>query len=106
MGTCGVPRNRAAIAMTWLTASFSGRTLLVGVVIKLIAVGLALAFGDSLLLAAIDTVADVLIVIAALTIGYYLYIDVKRVVLWRVRRRLRCPRARCFAVAPDLQHCH
>ena len=74
--------------MTWLTASFSGRTLLVGVVIKLIAVGLALAFADSLLLAAVDTIADLLIVVAALTIGYYLYVDMKRLVLWRVRRRL------------------
>ncbi len=35
-----------------------------------------------------DTIADVLIVIAALTIGYYLFVDLKRLVLWRVRRRL------------------
>src|SRR5688500_986111 len=80
--------SRTSIARTWLTASFSGRILLVGVVIKLLAVGLALVVADSLLLAAVDTTADVLIVVAALTLGYYLFVDMKRLVLWRVRRRL------------------
>ena len=82
------PTSRAAIARNWLTTSISGRTLLVGGTIKLIALALTFAFPDARPLAVADTIADVLIVAAALTIGYYLFVDVKRLVLWRVRRRL------------------
>ena len=82
------PTSSAAIARNWLTTSISGRTLLVGGVIKLVAFALTLAFPDARALAVADTVADVLIVAAALTIGYFLFVDLKRLVLWRVRRRL------------------
>ena len=80
--------SRAAIVRSWLTGTFSGITLLIGFAIKLIAFGLTVAFPDARLLLVADTIADVLIVIASLTIGYYLFVDLKRLVLWRVRRRL------------------
>ena len=56
--------------------------------IKLDRVRADVAFPGARPLAVADTIADVLIVIAALTIGYYLFVDLKRLVLWRVRRRL------------------
>jgi phosphoserine phosphatase RsbU/P len=80
--------SRAALVRNWLTTAVSGRTLLVGVVIKLIAVALTLVVPESRLVLAADTIADVLIVVAAVIIGYYLFVDIKRLVLWRVRRRL------------------
>jgi sigma-B regulation protein RsbU (phosphoserine phosphatase) len=80
--------SRTEIAWRWLSTTFSGRLLLAGVVLKLIAAVLKLGRPESSALAGADTIADVLIVIAALTIGYYLFVDIKRLVLWRVRRKL------------------
>src|SRR4051812_9666472 len=82
------PSTRPAVAWKWLTASFAGRTLAVGVALKLVAVILHAGLPGSALAGGIDTLGDVLIVIAALTIGYYLFVDVKRLILWRVRRKL------------------
>src|SRR4051794_40822623 len=82
------PPTRPAVAMKWLTASFAGRTLAVGVAFKLAGVMLHAGLTGSRLISAVDTLGDVLIVIAALTIGYYLFVDVKRLILWRVRRKL------------------
>src|SRR5689334_6151022 len=62
--------------------------LLAGAVIKLSAGLLKLARPDAAVVAGTDTIADVLIVIGAVTIGYYLFVDIKRLVLWRVRRKL------------------
>src|SRR6187399_3312168 len=82
------PSTRPAVAWKWLTASFAGRTLALGVVLKLVAVALRAGLAGSRVLNGVDTAGDVLIVIAALTIGYYLFVDVKRLILWRVRRKL------------------
>src|SRR3954471_4465805 len=82
------PSARLAVAWKWVQTSFAGRTLGVGAAIKIIAVLLRTGLPDSRLVAALDTLGDILIVVAAVTIGYYLFVDVKRVVLWRVRRKL------------------
>ena len=82
------PPTRPAVAWKWLTASFAGRTLAFGVVLKLVAVALKVGLTGSRAIAIVDTLGDVLIVIAALTIGYYLFVDAKRLILWRVRRKL------------------
>ena len=81
------PPTRPAVAWKWLTASFAGRTLAFGVVLKLVAVALKVGLTGSRAIAIVDTLGDVLIVIAALTIGYYLFVDAKRLILWRVRRK-------------------
>ena len=82
------PSTRPAAAWKWLTNSFAGRTLVFGVLLKLAAVALHAAVTGSRLVGVIDTLGDLLIVIAALVIGYYLFVDVKRLILWRVRRKL------------------
>lgn len=82
------PSSRPAAAWKWLTNSFAGRTLVLGVLLKLVAVPLRVAGAGAGLVAVLDTVGDLLIVVAALIIGYYLFVDVKRLILWRVRRKL------------------
>ena len=82
------PATRVGIGLKWLTTSVAGRTLALGAAIKILAVVLQAPLAKSRAVAAIDTLGDVLIVVAALTIGYYLFVDLKRVILWRVRRKL------------------
>ena len=65
-----------------------GRALLVGAGIKLVAFLLALVLGASRGLDAFDAIGDVALVAATIALGYRLYIDVKRQLLWRVRRKL------------------
>jgi serine phosphatase RsbU (regulator of sigma subunit) len=72
----------------WLTGTFSGRALAGGSAIKVIALLLYQAAPGAAVIEAIDTLGDIAIVAAALTIGYRLFVDMKRVVLWRVRRKL------------------
>jgi sigma-B regulation protein RsbU (phosphoserine phosphatase) len=72
----------------WLTGTFAGRSLLVGVAIKLLAFLLSLLFGRSRGLDALDAIGDVALVAATIALGYTIYIDVKRQLLWRVRRKL------------------
>ena len=80
--------SSASLVRQWLTGTFSGRALLGGVAIKLVALAFRAAFPGSSLVEAIDTTGDIAIVAAAVTIGYRLYTDIKGVVLWRVRRKL------------------
>src|SRR3954467_10966592 len=82
------PSTRAAIGWKWLTTSFAGRTLALGAALKVVSAVLQAGISRSSVVAAIDTTGDVLIVVAALTIGYYLFVDLKRLILWRVRRKL------------------
>src|SRR3954454_8257395 len=82
------PSARLAVAWKWVQTSFAGRTLGIGAAIKLLALVLRVATPASRLAPALDTIADIFIVVAALTIGYYLFVDVKRLILWRVRRKL------------------
>jgi serine phosphatase RsbU (regulator of sigma subunit) len=72
----------------WVTGTFSGRALLVGASLKLLALVARLAFGATRVIEAVDTVGDITIVAAAVVLTYRLFVDVKRVVLWRVRRKL------------------
>ena len=80
--------SRARAVRAWLTGTFAGRSLLVGVAIKLLAFLLALLFGRSRGLDALDAIGDVALVAATIALGYTIYIDVKRQLLWRVRRKL------------------
>ncbi|HTM05236.1 MAG TPA: SpoIIE family protein phosphatase [Vicinamibacterales bacterium] len=80
--------SSASLVRRWLTGTFSGRALLGGVAIKLVAIVLRGVFASSSVVESIDTIGDIAIVAAAVTIGYHLYVDIKGVVLWRVRRKL------------------
>ncbi len=80
--------SRATLIRQWLTGTFSGRALVGGSAIKLVALLLRPAAPASAIVGSVDTLGDIAIVAAALTIGYRLFVDIKRVVLWRVRRKL------------------
>jgi len=82
------PASRPVVAWKWLTNSFAGRTLVAGVLLKLAALALRVAVTGARVTSVLDTFGDLLIVIAALIIGYYLFVDAKRLILWRVRRKL------------------
>jgi serine phosphatase RsbU (regulator of sigma subunit) len=76
------------VLRAWLTGTFTGRALLLGAIIKIIAFLLSLVFGTSRGLEAFDAVGDVSLVVGTVTFGYRLYVDAKRRFLWRVRRKL------------------
>jgi sigma-B regulation protein RsbU (phosphoserine phosphatase) len=73
---------------SWVLGTFAGRALLVGVVVKLLAFLLALVLGRSGGLDAVDAIGDVALVAATIALAYRIYLDVKRRLLWRVRRKL------------------
>ena len=82
------PRSRVDAIRNWLLSTFAGRAFIVGVSIKLVAFLLSLVVGRSRGLDAFDAIGDIALVAATITLGYRLYIDVKRRLLWRVRRKL------------------
>jgi sigma-B regulation protein RsbU (phosphoserine phosphatase) len=82
------PPSRARALREWLLSTFAGRALLVGVAIKLVAFLLSLIAGRSRGLEAFDAIGDVALVAATIALGYRLYVDAKRRLLWRVRRKL------------------
>jgi sigma-B regulation protein RsbU (phosphoserine phosphatase) len=82
------PPSRVDAVRHWLTGTFVGRALLVGASIKLIAFLLSLLAGRSRGLDAFDAIGDIALVAATVAFGYRVYVDVKRRLLWRVRRKL------------------
>jgi len=81
-------RDATARAWWWLTRTFAGRLLLVSLGIKaVIWIGRAAGW-SSPVLSAVNAAASALLLFALVVIGYRLYIHAKRVVLWRVRRKL------------------
>jgi serine phosphatase RsbU (regulator of sigma subunit) len=81
--------SRIHLARRWLTSTFAGRALLAGACIKLIVAAARTAI-DPLpgLLEALDAAGGVSLLIAAVAVGYRLYVAAKRRLLWRVRRKL------------------
>ena len=82
------PGSRVEVIRNWLVGTFAGRALLVGASIKLVAFLLSLVLGRSRGLDAFDAIGDVALVAATIALGYRLYVDLKRRLLWRVRRKL------------------
>jgi serine phosphatase RsbU (regulator of sigma subunit) len=73
----------------WLSRTFAGRALLVGAVVKFLALALGLVLGTtSPLVSTIDTLGDICLVAGAAVLAYRLFVVTKRRLLWRVRRRL------------------
>ncbi len=82
------PGSRIDVIRQWLIGTFVGRAFLVGASIKLVAFLLSLILGRSRGLDAFDAIGDIALVAATIALGYRLYVDVKRRLLWRVRRKL------------------
>ena len=80
--------SRLDVIRQWLVGTFVGRAFLVGASIKIVAFLLSLIVGRSRGLSAFDAIGDVALVAATVALGYRLYIDLKRRLLWRVRRKL------------------
>jgi len=71
-----------------LTGTFVGRAVIVGLLIKLVALVITIAAGHSTPIDRFDSLGDIALVVAAVVLGYRVYIDAKRRLLWRVRRKL------------------
>jgi phosphoserine phosphatase RsbU/P len=82
------PTSRARAIRSWFTRTFAGRAVAIGALIKLIAFLVGAVRGRSPGLEAFDSVGDVALVVAAFVLGYRIYVDAKRRLLWRVRRKL------------------
>src|SRR6185369_6325493 len=81
-------RDAAQRAVRWLTTAFIGRLLLVALAIKAVVWTLRAAGITSALVSTVNAASSALLLIALVVIGYRLYVHAKRVVLWRVRRKL------------------
>ena len=80
--------TRVAIVRRWISGTFSGRMLVSGAAIRLLAYAARLLAGPSRPLQVLDIVGVVAIIAGAVALSYRLFVDIKRVVLWRVRRKL------------------
>jgi sigma-B regulation protein RsbU (phosphoserine phosphatase) len=79
--------SRAAAIRRWLAGTFAGRALAAGAALKLVAFVLGLAT-QSGVPGVMDTIGDVGLVVGAAIVAYRLFVDVRRRLLWRVRRKL------------------
>ncbi len=78
------PRRRV---LRWLSGTFTGRALVLGTLLKL----LALVFqfvGVAAVAGAIDTAGTVSLIAGAAAVAFRLFNEAKRSLLWRVRRKL------------------
>jgi phosphoserine phosphatase RsbU/P len=81
-------RDATRRAAWWLTRTFIGRLLLLSLAIKAV-VWIARGAGHSSpTLSTVNAVASALFLIALVAVGYRVYVHSKRIVLWRVRRKL------------------
>ena len=71
-----------------MTGTFVGRAVIAGALIKLAAFTITAAAGQSTAVDRFDSLGDIALVVAAVVLGYRVYIDAKRRLLWRVRRKL------------------
>ena len=81
-------RDAVQYAARWLTRTFVGRLLLISLAIKAIVWTARAAGAASGVLSLVNAASSVLLLIAPVIVGYRLYAHAKRVVLWRVRRKL------------------
>src|SRR5690348_5457802 len=85
MGPAQPPRRAI---QQWVTGTLSGRTLAAGAALKIVAALLKLAFRSSAPIAFLDTLADIALVVGAVVLGYRVFVQLKRRLLWRVRSKL------------------
>ncbi len=82
------PADRGAVLRHWMTRTFSGRAVVAGVAVKVVAFALALVFGRSGWIEVVDACGDVALIVGVLTLGFHLFVDMKLRLLWRVRHKL------------------
>jgi serine phosphatase RsbU (regulator of sigma subunit) len=80
--------SRAAVLRRWLTGTFTGRALAIGAIIKIVAFAAGLAMQQATAIAVADTIGDMCLVSGAATLLYRLFVDARRQLLWRIRRKL------------------
>jgi sigma-B regulation protein RsbU (phosphoserine phosphatase) len=81
-------RDAVRLAWEWLTRTFAGRLLLLSLGIKAIVWTVRAATQSMTALNGLNSIASALLIVALVVIGYRAYLHLKRVVLWRVRRKL------------------
>ena len=87
MSETGIESSRNALVL-WVTSSFSGRSLALGAAIKLVVVLMRNIVGNTIGLAVLSVLGDIALVAGAVILAWRLFVDLRRVVLWRVRRKL------------------
>jgi sigma-B regulation protein RsbU (phosphoserine phosphatase) len=80
--------SRGALLRFWVTRTFTGRAIVGGAVLKAIAFLLGRLAAPMVLVESIDTLGDIAVVAGALVVGFRLFVDLKRHLLWRVSRKL------------------
>jgi serine phosphatase RsbU (regulator of sigma subunit) len=85
--------SAAGVIRHWLTRTFAGRSLLVGLCLKLVIRLVRLMSGAdgaaaSRAMLVVDTVADIALILGTVLLVRRLYSNVRGVLLWRVRRKL------------------
>ena len=84
----GRPASRADLVRHWATSTFSGRAVVGGFVVKVVAFALGLIAGPAGWIELIDTFGDLSIIVGALVLMVLVFADMKQRLLWRVRRKL------------------
>jgi sigma-B regulation protein RsbU (phosphoserine phosphatase) len=80
--------SRAAVVRRWIAGTFAGRALAIGTVVKLVAFVVGLAVQQAAALGVVDAIGDICLVSGAAALLYRLFVDARRRLLWRVRRKL------------------
>jgi sigma-B regulation protein RsbU (phosphoserine phosphatase) len=80
--------SRAAAIRRWITRTFAGRALALGAIVKVVALVLGLFARGATFVVVIDTLADICLVSGAAVMGWRMFHDARRLILWRVRRKL------------------
>jgi sigma-B regulation protein RsbU (phosphoserine phosphatase) len=80
--------TRGALVRRWITTTFAGRALVLGALTKVVAFLLSLAAPDARAVGVIDTLGDIALVSGAAVLAWRLFFDLRRLLLWRVRRKL------------------
>jgi serine phosphatase RsbU (regulator of sigma subunit) len=83
----GAESSRSTL-VRWVTTTFSGRALALGAAIKLVVVLMRMVVGNTIGLAVFNVLGDIALVAGAAILAWRLFVDLRRVVLWRVRRKL------------------
>ena len=82
------PASRAALVRYWITQTFSGRAVVGGLIMKVVAFVLTLVAGASPWIELLDTCGDLAVIVGALIIIVLMFADMKQRLLWRIRRKL------------------
>ena len=72
----------------WITGTFTGRALLTGALIKLVAALLRVFRPESAIVESVDTAGDLALIAGAVLLAYGVFAEGRELFLWRVRSKL------------------